>query len=86
MIVFGLDYDNTYTEDPELFNAFIAHAKSRGHIVVCVTSRMQDGEAVVPGIETFYTAGEPKAEFMKDHLTIDVWIDDWPENIGSTRP
>lgn len=88
-MVIALDYDNTYTEDPELWDTWIEHAKSRGHVVVCVTYRRAHDTVEHPmrGIEVFYTGGIDKAPFMRDSgLSVDVWIDDWPELIGRTRP
>ena len=35
----GLDYDGTYTVDPDLWLRFVRQAKDRGHEVICVTMR-----------------------------------------------
>jgi hypothetical protein len=88
MKIIALDYDDTYTADPELFDQFISAAKDRGHLVVCVTYRHEHTPIKRDiGIEVFYTNGKPKAEHMREvGLSPDVWIDDWPELIGITRP
>jgi len=84
MKIIALDYDDTYTADPGLWDAFIAMAKARGHMVVCVTFRRPDlpvGHDM--GIEVFYTSGRQKAEFMLEQdLLPSIWIDDLPHLIG----
>lgn len=89
MSVISVDYDDTYTKDPEMFDAFIAVMKSRGHIPVVVTFRNKDRYPITdpPKCEVFYTDGVGKAEFMRGiGFEVDIWIDDWPELIGKTRP
>lgn len=87
MKTIAIDYDDTYTADEDLFESFIATAKAKGHVVVFVTYRNKDTHPIT-GIkhEIFYTAGQQKAEFMRNAgLEIDIWVDDWPELIGNTR-
>jgi hypothetical protein len=86
-LVIALDYDDTYTEDPEFWEQFIESAGKRGHIVVCVTFRPYSMPVQIKSpIEVFYTGGVPKAQFMRDTgLEPSIWIDDWPELIGKTR-
>lgn len=88
----SIDFDNTYTEDPILWNSFIEQAVSRGHEVYCVTARSpaesQDvyGSigAVVGRPRCFFTSNSPKREFMDSRgINIHVWIDDMPDAIGS---
>lgn len=35
----SIDFDDTYTRDPEMWNAFIRLAQASGHKVYCVTAR-----------------------------------------------
>lgn len=81
----ALDYDGTYTRDPVCWNAFIAHFRSKGHKVYCVTMRYKKEEAEVnahlsarvDGI--FFTARQAKQRYMFEQgISIDVWIDDMP--------
>lgn len=75
----ALDYDGTYTNDPELWEQFIANARARGHEVVCVTMR-RPAEALTMGIDVYYTARRAKKLFMMElGVLVDVWIDDMPE-------
>lgn len=40
-LILGLDYDHTFTADPDLWRQFISDAQRRGHTVVCVTARRE---------------------------------------------
>lgn len=86
MKVIGVDYDDTYTEMPELFEAFMQAARSKGHSVVIVTYRFPQDEITGLDWEVFYTSGTPKAQYMRDAgMEVDIWIDDYPELIGETH-
>lgn len=81
----SLDYDDTYTLDPEFWNWFIGDVRDRGHEIMVVTYRddewpiEHDLHAAIP---VYYTGGYAKRAFMADlGIGIDVWIDDWPEGI-----
>jgi ABC-type proline/glycine betaine transport system substrate-binding protein len=80
----ALDFDETYTEDPALWAAFITKCKVRGHTITFVTYRPNNGdnadiesESECLGINIVYTAGKQKQHCFK----ADVWIDDSPETI-----
>jgi len=85
-MLISLDYDETYTRDPELWDNFITLLKQRGHTVYCVTMRFEEyeGDIVkknllgkVDGI--YFTARKAKQPFMFNlGICIDVWIDDMP--------
>lgn len=81
----SLDYDSTYTRDPEMWNIFIANAHLSGHKVYCVTMRHTwEGDDVREALEgqvdyIFFTGRKAKKKFMYDKMIgIDVWIDDIP--------
>jgi hypothetical protein len=85
-VTFGLDYDGTYNEASDLWDAFVANARAQGHKVVCVTCRRETLENVqecdVPGVLTYFTGGAPKQWFMEQRgVSIDVWIDNEPRVI-----
>jgi len=82
----GLDYDETYTADPELWETFIGMCKLRGHDVRIVTYRHETLDTVklpvsVPIIYTNGVAKRHYAEHFED-FTVDIWIDDSPERMG----
>lgn len=77
----ALDYDDTYTVDPDMWNEFIFLANKFGHLVVCVTLRHKHEPVQIPAT-VFYTGRQGKLEYMqKAKVKIDVWIDDCPYNI-----
>ncbi len=85
----ALDFDDTYTKDPFLWNGFISNCLDRGHDIRIVTfrkSNMRDEmldqlELIIPVIYTEY--------LQKKHVTdqmnwpVDIWIDDSPHYIIS---
>lgn len=84
----GLDYDDTYTRDPALWDHFILCARKRRHKVYLVTWRFDvecdivfhDLADKVDGI--YPTGRKAKEKFMYDKgIRIDVWIDDNPSAI-----
>lgn len=80
----ALDYDGTYTADPGLWDVFIVMAETRGHEVLCVTSRTPGVHPEIDDIacEVIYTGNQKKGPLMalmKRHP--DVWIDDHPNRI-----
>lgn len=90
----ALDYDQTYTADPKLWNNFIDDATSKGHDVRIVTHRHHEHDNILnefPDIklEIIYTDGVAKkwyCEHRGDYWTPDVWIDDKPKGIFENGP
>lgn len=88
--VIAVDFDNTYTADPMLWDAFIKNALSRGHTVYCVSARSEK-EMTKPRKTIGLLIGEkncigtcfkPKKEFMRSlNIYVNIWIDDSPEMI-----
>lgn len=89
-MLIALDYDGTYTADPDLWRAFIRNAQARGHQVFVVTMRHgpqhdqpehHDVERQLAGLadRIIYTgrrAKRPHVEFLGHR--VQVWIDDKP--------
>ena len=83
-IKIGLDFDDTYTEDPELWAIFVNSAILRGHEVKFVTFRGELGDnkdiltaAQGLGIGVIFTGGMQKCNFYD----ADLWVDDMPITI-----
>ena len=83
----GLDFDDTYTRDPEGWDAFIQLMRGRGHKVYCVTWRSNTtanltevGAALNGKVDAiFFTGQQAKKDYMYSiGIRIDVWIDDMP--------
>jgi hypothetical protein len=73
----ALDFDNTFTADPELWTHFINMARTRGHEVKIVTSRFPGNPPPIQGIEVIHCSFTAK----RKHYPADVWIDDDPKHI-----
>lgn len=90
----AVDYDGTFTADPELWMHFILAALNKGHEVFIVTFRndLFDRDPllqeVAKKIQTYYTRGVAKRWWCLHHGpgAVDVWIDDTPESILTNSP
>lgn len=87
-MIIGIDYDNTYSADPETFNKVIETFKAAGHDVICVTGR-NDGAMGVPVrnsigklVPVIFAGSESKRTAAKKRgYYVNVWIDDMPSMI-----
>lgn len=84
-MILSLDYDDTYTRDPILWDIFISNARSRGHTVYVVTMRYEgEGSQVIAALndkvdKIFFTGRKAKYDFMVEQgIMVNVWIDDMP--------
>lgn len=86
----ALDFDNTYTLNPNLWIAFIDDVRDSGGDVYIVTVRHEywDAHPLLDelmgrlGVMVVFTDGRAKWEFCEElGLSIDVWIDDRPQTI-----
>lgn len=88
MTTIVIDYDDTYTVDPLMWNWFIAEALERGHAVWCVSCRqahhMDEPKATIGRVigedRCVGTGGVAKRDFLfRQHGVYgNVWIDDNP--------
>lgn len=89
----ALDFDDTYTKDPELWHEVIRLAELRGHRVYVVTCRRDTPEnreivrvPTLPPYRHYFTGLAPKRWYMQQQgIEIDVWIDDLPESVREGR-
>jgi hypothetical protein len=84
----ALDYDETYTDAPELFKLLVQTALEHGHTIFFATYRCANGDnsdiesdAEMLGIKIFYTEGQQKQHVVH----ADVWIDDQPQTIVNAK-
>lgn len=80
----AVDYDDTYTADPDLFIWLINFARAGGHEVAFVTSRSENvdnddikRDAMILGIDIIFCGAVQKHEVYP----ADIWIDDSPITI-----
>ncbi len=87
----AIDYDDTYTLDPMMWNDIIGMFKSwlAKDEFVCVSSRRNtrenrsEIEDAMPDMPIYLTGYNAKQEFMdKLGKHVDVWIDDDPATIN----
>lgn len=80
----ALDYDQTYTVDPEFWEGVIALAGTHSHTVTCVTKRgvSNQGETCEISCPVVYTDRAAKLPYTEEMgLHFDIWIDDAPQNL-----
>lgn len=92
----SIDFDDTYTRDPILWDEFITRAQERGHTVYCITARepiKQFKDEVYESIgllvgkdNCLFTNAMAKAKYaFEKGVFIDVWIDDLPSNVDHNK-
>lgn len=87
-MIIAIDYDNTYTASPDMWNEAIKLFQSAGHTVICVTARPEImGQPVMDSvgklIPVIFAGAEWKREVaVRRGYKVDVWIDDSPEYVG----
>lgn len=83
----ALDYDDTYTACPAMWDRVVPIFKAHGFRVLVVTCRCGTDENVekvkVPGCSVVFTDHQPKRDYLKHKrgIEVDIWIDDYPEAI-----
>ena len=86
-MLIALDYDDTYTQDPELWQQFISNAHRKEHTVICATMRHEHEhvdmcDVLKDRVRIVFTGRQQKREYLESiGLYPDVWIDDMPEFI-----
>ena len=87
-LLIALDYDGTYTANPELWQAFIKYAQKQGHEVIVATMRnddeLDDMCEVLCGLvnRIIPTNRNAKRTFLKSFgIEPHIWIDDQPHFI-----
>jgi ribonucleotide monophosphatase NagD (HAD superfamily) len=87
MITVAIDYDGTWTADPEAFAAFANLLRKRGHRVIIVTARATNYAEVVKAVgksvdRVIGTSGAAKRSYCEAcGESVSIWIDDMPEMI-----
>ena len=90
-MLIAIDYDKTWTEDPDFWNQVVCIGRSRDHSFVMVTARSKWSDDMARSnlpqdLPIVYTGGRElkrKAAFQAGHY-VDVWVDDMPGTIERT--
>lgn len=83
-LTIAIDWDETWTADPDMWKAISDMMKARGHKVYIVTARPSYSiwECEQSGLEVIACAWMPKRETCEARgVRVDVWVDDCPEFI-----
>jgi hypothetical protein len=86
-MIISIDYDKTWTEDPDLWHDFANVARHRRHSVVMVTGRKGWTDDMARGhiptwIPIIYAGDQMKEKAARAAgYPVDVWIDDMPGTI-----
>lgn len=89
-MIFSLDFDDTYTKDPEFWHQFVKLCHARGHIVYCVTFRFPHelanvwasiGQLIGEHMVVATSHQSKRVHMERLNIQVDVWIDDLPELI-----
>lgn len=86
-MIIALDYDGTFSRDPELWRDFIYRARRVGHQVIMVTQRTEEckpfliDKIQIP-LHIICCSGCSKVKAtIEAGYMVDVWIDDNPYGI-----
>ena len=93
-MLFGVDFDGTFSRDPELFRGIVAQLRARGHQAVLVTGRSDEGRwgaevrSVVGDLMpiVFAADGWKREAARAAGYRVDVWMDDHPEYVAFQDP
>ncbi len=88
-LTIAIDFDDTFTGAPELWEKFIHQAQQAGHTVICVTSRrntMENQDLLDRAFSQFHVMlpiwfcdlKSKLKEMEKRNIKVDIWIDDDP--------
>lgn len=84
-MLIAIDYDETYTEDPEFWDLVIGLAVNRGHSVICATMRHRyEGQEIIDNLghkveRIIFTGRKAKVPAVHEAgYYPSVWIDDSP--------
>ncbi|HEY1127952.1 MAG TPA: hypothetical protein VGF12_00990 [Roseateles sp.] len=90
-LTIGIDFDDTFTADPDLWRRFIGDAQRSGHVVVCVTARREPPDFSrsprLPDSVQIVCAGQDwkRHAAARAGFNVDIWIDDIPSLIEPSR-
>lgn len=93
-MIISIDYDDTWTADPQMWARIVKMMRARGHTVIAVTNRpnlprytqavKRDLGAYVEDI--IFAGPMPKRQAAANlGYNVDVWIDDFPSAVDYGR-
>ena len=92
-LTIAIDFDDTFTADPQFWAKFIETCRMYQHTIICVSARRNTIEhrhelrdLLPDGVPVLLSYDQPKRDYVAEHseYKVDIWIDDRPEGIGVT--
>lgn len=88
-MLIALDYDFTFTLDPDFWCKVVKLGEARGHKFICITGRADPPdftrEPPIP-MRVVCAGGEPKYRVaVRAGFAVDVWVDDTPGSIEPSK-
>jgi hypothetical protein len=90
-VIISIDFDETWTQDPEAWRTFARLLQRRGHTVIVTTNRYPlplVAQEVYASVRTkavrdiIFAGAKPKREAARERgYRVDVWVDDTPEMV-----
>lgn len=78
----AIDYDDTYTRNPEMWELVIDTMRDHGCKVFCVTKRWEsESEDISINAPVIYATRSKMEAVARSGVSIDIWIDDKPHTI-----
>jgi hypothetical protein len=84
MMRIAIDYDDTYTLSPDLWDQIINLLITADHKVYCVTKRhehLADDIKKIMRVPIIFAKKSKMEAVNREGIKIDVWIDDKPQSI-----
>lgn len=93
MLTVSIDFDDTFTADPDTWTEVIRVLQRSGHVVICTSARRNDLDnrrelenSLPGGVCVLLSYDEPKRSYAKKQgYDVDIWIDDMPEAIPTKQ-
>jgi len=88
---YSIDYDDTFTSDPDAFTDIANVLRNRGHEVIITSQRCEKYEAdmrkvVGQTLPIVFASGMSKEAAARLHgYAVDVWMDDVPWSVDNAR-
>jgi hypothetical protein len=78
----SIDYDDTYTKNPEMWDKIIETMQAHGCNVFCITKRWEKESADISiSVPVIHAVKSKMEAAARSGISIDVWIDDRPHTI-----
>lgn len=93
-MIVSLDFDDTFTADPETWTKVVNALTQAGHEVICISGRANNDENKIDlrsnlpkQITRIYLCGDLSKKHYSEinSLQVDVWIDDSPSRIVQAK-